>query len=90
MINLPELRLSGNPVSHGPRNDRLPEGIKGLKLAAFGGHRRIDRRTTRIQRRCDSLLLGQLRVSDVSLPYRVLAYVLLPAATTFSDQLRPQ
>ena len=40
-------------------NQRFAEGLKCFDLAAFGGHRRINRRTTRIQIRRDALLLGQ-------------------------------
>lgn len=37
------------------------ESIEGFKLAAFGGHRRVNCRATRIQVGRDALLLGQRR-----------------------------
>lgn len=38
-------------------NPRLPQRVEGFELVAFGGHRRVQRRTTRIQIRRNPLLI---------------------------------
>ena len=39
-------------------DDGFAKSVEGFQLAAFGGHRRVNRRATRIQIRRDALLLG--------------------------------
>ena len=47
-------------ISEARMYDGLAEGKEGFKLASLGGHRRINRRATRIQLRLDfSLLLNR-------------------------------
>ncbi len=43
----------------------LSQALEGSQLAAFGGHRCVNRRTTRIQIRRDALLLRERRQRDV-------------------------
>ena len=41
--------------------NRESKRVEGFELVVFGGHRRVNRRTTRIQIRRDARLLGQGR-----------------------------
>ena len=49
----------------------LRRRVEGFELAAFGGHRRVNRRTTRIQIRRDALLLRQSGDCEDALPERL-------------------
>ena len=62
-----QCRFRVQPMSHGTADYRRAESVKGFELAAFGGHRRVNRRATRIQIRRDALLLRQRREREVEL-----------------------
>ena len=74
-------RVQIQPLCHRPADDRTAKAVKGFELAAFGDHRRVNRRTTRIQIRCDALLLGQRREKQPGILQKARRHTLLPSCS---------